>query len=224
MTAADYDFSLTRNEIIQSAFRKIGILGVAETLSAELQDMGLKALGLIIKDWQTEGHAFLWSELWLSQQFTATIVSYALPTATPLIWIEKAFIRDTAGDDIPLELITWAKYCEIQDKDQAGDPLCMAVNWQDSKMYFWPVPDDTQYCYYLATQRLKDWDTAAGTGDLPIRFQRALIYQLAADLGDDFGVETDKLEAKAYTLLSRAKRSDKETTTNDFLTGAFSVK
>jgi hypothetical protein len=50
------------------------------------------------------------------------------------------------------------------------------------------------------------------------------VYQLAADLGDDFGVDTDKFESKAYTLLGRAKKSDKELVSSEFVCGAFDVR
>lgn len=217
----DYDFGLTRNSIIRKAYKKIGAIGDGDIPDEDQLRDAVEALNLIVTDLQNDSHIYLWTEKILSVPITSASESYDLDST--IIFIEKALIRDSLGEDTKIALKPWSVYQEIPDKSDTGEPLLASVSWEDSKIYLYPKPDDSYTLLCLGVQRLKDWDTAAGAGDLPPRFQRALMYLLAADLGEDYGVDTDKYEAKGYTLLGRAKRSDKHVHTNRSVKGAFRV-
>jgi hypothetical protein len=202
---------------------KVGAIGDGDPPTDEMMENAVEALNLIVKDLQNDEHIYLWTRIVCSQALTISQPSYSLPTATPLFYVEKALLRDSQNDDSEVELIPWERYQDFADKDSTGTPIYMAINWPESKFYLYPEPDAADTLYYLGTQRLKDWDTAAGSGDLPSHFQRALMYLLAADLGEDYGQNTDKYEAKGFTLLGRAKRRNAEAYTRRTVRGAFRV-
>ncbi len=55
------DFELTRNEIIQTAYEDLGILGEGQTLSSDRMAFGVKKLNALIKTYQEHG-LHLWAE------------------------------------------------------------------------------------------------------------------------------------------------------------------
>jgi len=224
MASTDYDFKNTRNEMIEAAFRKVGALAPGEALPSDMLQDGVDALNQVVKHWQTK-HVFLWQEIWIEQTLSDGVASYDFPSATPILALERVYYRTSAtGDDEPLALISYRSYCDIEDKDEEGEPEQVAVSWSESKYYLHPVPDTTYYFKALAIQKLKDFDTAAGYGDLAERFQKALIYQTAADLADEYNPKRQAaLEAKARELWYEAKASDRERTTITTAVGAFKI-
>ena len=55
MASTDYDFILTRDELIDESYRKIGVLADGENISSEQLDTANKKLNLIIKAWEGNG-------------------------------------------------------------------------------------------------------------------------------------------------------------------------
>jgi hypothetical protein len=76
-TSNSYDFTVTRDDIIKSALRTLGALGVGETPNAEDYANGSEALNIMIKSWVTKGFP-LWcyQEIVIPQQ--PNIVRYPL--------------------------------------------------------------------------------------------------------------------------------------------------
>jgi hypothetical protein len=224
MAATDYDFKLNRNQLIASAFRKVGVLPPGDELPAELLAVGVETLNLIVKEWQAK-RVFLWSEIWLADTLSDGVASYAFPTATPILGLSAAYYRTTAtGEDEPLQLISWQDYCDIAEKAEEGEPTKVALCWAEEKFYFYPVPDKTYYFKALAIQKLKDFDTASGTGDVADRFQRALIFATAADLAFEFNPSREAaLRREANTAWMEVKGSDRERVTSERVKGAHSI-
>ena len=79
MAVADYDFALTRNEIIEMAHRKVGALSLGQGLSAEQIDSGVKQLDGMVKSWQNE-HVFLWTQRIETVDLVGSDPDYALST------------------------------------------------------------------------------------------------------------------------------------------------
>jgi hypothetical protein len=101
----------------------------------------------------------------------------------------------------------------IKDKEtNPGRTLAIAFKPTPSpSFYVWPSPDAAYTLKVLCIFPLQDFDSAAGTGDVPARFQRALKYGLAEDLFDEYPGpmnERQYVQAKAYDLFREAKNSD----------------
>lgn len=51
-TSGSVDFTVNRNEIIESALQAIGVIAVGQTMSASHVSTGARWLNLIVKQWQ----------------------------------------------------------------------------------------------------------------------------------------------------------------------------
>lgn len=224
MTATDFDYLATRNEIIEGAFRIVGALDIDQPLSAGMLDQGVKVLQLLIKDWANE-HLFLWA---FDQGSFATVASQEAYDSTldqAIIGLDKAWVVDS-NNDLPIEVISYSEYLDIFDKEiNTGRPKAIAYKPTPSpSFYVWPSPDAIYTIKTLCVFPLEDFDTAGGSGDLPVRFQRALKYGLAEDLFDEYPGpmnERQYIQGKASLLFSKAKRSDMSVETTNEVEGLY---
>lgn len=228
MAITDFDYIATRNAIIASAFRIVGAVEAGEQPTAEQLAQGVEALQLLIKSWSNK-HLFLWS---FKQTSFATVADQELYTITDLtgdddaiIGLDKAWVVDS-DDDIPLEVVSYSRYLDIVDKDtNDGRPHVVAFRpTPDPSFYLWPTPDKAYTLKVLCTFPLQDFDTADGTGDIPVEFQRALKYGLAEDLLDEYPGpmnERQYIQSKAFELFREAKRADVPVETTDEVEGLF---
>lgn len=223
MATTDWDFKLTRNEIIQRALRLVGALSTGEVVSAEQYQQGYDALNSIIKGWQAR-HVFLWAMKTGTVSILTSTKSYTLTEDPPIIYIERAWIRKT-NDDNPMELISWSQYQDIPDKDSTGEPYQYTIDNKSAQtLWVWPKPDANYTMAYLAYTKLSDWDSSSGTGDLPAKWQQALTWTLAHELGFEYGLklgEIQLLEKQAEKFFREAQGSDIDRTDTPFLKSAF---
>lgn len=222
MPTTDYDFNLTRNEIIESAFQVVGALALGETLSANQLNQGNKQLNSLIKRWQNR-HVFLHTLQLQTQALTTGTASYVLGNEVESI--VQAYYTDN-GYDQPVEIVSYRKYLEIPDKDVPGDPVLCAINYNPTTptLFVYPVPTGSLTLSYLAEMRLKDMDTASSNADLPQEYLDALIYGLAAKLCDRYGTpiaERQMIKREAEALFQELKTADHDYEDNTFVTSAF---
>lgn len=80
--SSSYDFALSRDGIVNAAFRLLGVLGEAQTASTERLSQGGQALNMMVKLWQAEGIA-LWKNTELVLIPQADTILYPIgPTGT----------------------------------------------------------------------------------------------------------------------------------------------
>lgn len=228
MAITDFDYLATRNEIIEGAMRIVGALDKSQGLTAELLDQGVKALQLLVKSWSNK-HLFLWS---FNQTSFVTVAAQEAYTTTELtgnddaiIGLDKAWVVQS-NEDVQLEVISWSRYQDIRDKTtNAGRPLAIAFKPEPNpSFYLWPSPDIVYTIKVLCLFPLRDFDSAAGSGDVPARFQRALKYGLAEDLFDEYPGPINErvfVQAKAAELFREAKNSDVPVETTNEVEGLY---
>ena len=224
MALTDYDFTRTRNQIIERAFRIIGALHPGDPMSAEMLSQAVEAMNTMVQSWQSR-HVFLWKLREYTQTLTAGQASYSLALQDPPIYaVDSAWFRNN-GDDDRIAVGSWRQYTNIIDKDETGDPELVAITPTDPKtLYVWPVPTKTETLYYLGIVKLQDFDTASGTPEFPVRYLKALTYGLAAELAPEYGIpgaEQDRLERKAAREFMEAKGGERERADFEFIGGAF---
>lgn len=120
-----FDSNLTRNGLIESAYRTIGVLSPGVTLSGELLNEGIESLNLIVRELDGTGK-WLWgigstptSITLVANTFVYTS-SNGLPTN--ITELASAVYRDSAGQDYPLTILTAEGYDAVQNKTQTGEP------------------------------------------------------------------------------------------------------
>lgn len=196
MAVADYDFVLTRTQIIERALSILGALTEGDVLSAYQAQQGVIALNEIVKRWQTK-HTFLWTERIYS---TSTVVGdddYALPTDPPFLAVDKAYIVDDDRDHV-LEQKSYRDFQDIYDKTEGGFPSIWCIDYTtlaSPELRLWPVPNEIWTLKMFGVVRLKDFDTSSGTPDFPSRWQAALTYALAYDLSFQYPVPINEKQA-----------------------------
>lgn len=227
MAIGDYNFAVTHVQIITAALRKIGAMSPGQPLDGDEYRMAQQALNLIAKDWQND-NVFLWTEIEVSIPLVAGTDHYSTGDDPPLINLFQARLRDTAGTDYPLKVIRWDEYQEILTKADTGQTTHIAFNPMDGGVvYLYPVPDATTAAWdfhLIGIRAMKDLQSASDAGDFPVRWHRALIYALAADLAPEYGIsgkDLESLENKAAFLFLKAKQADKDNDDDSFVEGAY---
>lgn len=211
MATTDYDFNLTRSEIIEQAYIKIGKITPGQTLSGPDYQQGVVQLNTLVKSWATKD-IFLWQVVQENKSVTAGNASVALDNA--ILGIEKCWYKDTNNYDVEIAVKSYRDYIDIVDKDyESSFPVLAAIGFETSvpTLYVYPSVTATTTFYYLAVKRLQDLDTASGTPNIPQRFVLALIYGLATLLADDYSLpvrEREYLENKYQGLFLEAQKSD----------------
>ena len=223
MASTDYDFNLTRNQIIEAAYRKTGVLDSGEPLSGTEISEGNLALNIIIKDWRNKG-IFLWEHSKKTQSLSASTSSYTL--GNDVIHLEKAYYTSD-NTDTPVEVISYSHYLDIRNKSsESSNPTHVALDYATSTRTLWvyPTPNASLTLTYLAVLRGKDLETANGNPQVPQELLRTLIYDLANDLADDVRLDLKErgyLAGKSEGLMMQAKRRDVEHETSPRVLSAF---
>ena len=165
-TSGTTTFSLTRDDIINYALRKIGRLDLGSTPDSTMVANTATALDMMIKSWITRG-----IKLWTINEIVLTLVSsqtkYVVgPTGTDLVTdkpmkLKQAWLRDisvTPQTDIPLNLISQYDYNLLGSKFSTGtaNSIYMEVGRDNSNIYLYLTPDTysgTNYQLHFVTQR-----------------------------------------------------------------------
>ena len=230
MATTDYDFNLTRTQIIDRAFRIIGVLDPdnSEVLTGAQYDQGQIALNSLVKSWQTRS-IFLWTLVKQTQALTASTASYTL--GNDVMGIDAAYYTQ-GTQDIPVEVISYREYESLRQKQSTGNPTTVALGPEITTptMYIWPILPAGHAgltLTYISVIRLQDMDTASGNADIPQRFINALVYGLADDLADEYGVplgERQRISSKYEAYFAFAKQSDQEWQEYEFVHSAFMAR
>ena len=224
MTLSDYNFNVTRTELIERAYRIIGKLSMGENLSGEMHTQAVLALNSMVKSWQSR-HVFLWTIKEFTQSLTANVSSYSLASQDPPIYaIDRAYLRIN-NFDTPVSVASWRQYEDIPDKSINADPSVIALDGQITPtLYVWPVPSQSRTLFYTGIVKLKDFDTSNGNPDFPVRYVEALTFGLAHKLACEYGLplaERRELERQFQAEFAEAKTGERERADYEFIEGAF---
>ena len=212
-TSGTTSFTLTAQEVIVFALRKINILsGNSAHIPAEDAERARVELNLMMKGMQR--FPSLWRLTRGSQSLTAATASYTLSTTVPYR-IAGCRYRNAAGTDIPMINLTGQEYDDLPLKTSAGIPTQFYFDAQRDAgvLYVWPVlaTVTTETIQYTYQRRFQDVTDLAETLDCPPEALEVLGYNLAARLADDYGQKgpnIDRIIARAEQL--RAELGDSE--------------
>jgi hypothetical protein len=95
--SSSYDFALSRDGIVNAAFRLLGVLGENQTASAERLSQGGQALNMMVKLWQAEGIA-LWKNTEVILIPQADTIAYPIgPTGSQYCCLSDDYVQTTVG-------------------------------------------------------------------------------------------------------------------------------
>lgn len=205
-------FTLSRTGIIRSAFQKLGVVPAGQDPDTAKLAMGSDALNVIIKAWESKG-IYLAKLERTTTTLTSGTAEYTCSSDT--LDIEQHTIYVTVSNvDIPLRLITRGEYMSYAQKDIEGVPTSIYVEKTASvKFFLYPVPDATVTSItYPRVLLLNDMNTGASTSDLPSKYLRPLILDLAVELAPHFGMleKMRALKAEFNEAMNDARQDDTE--------------
>lgn len=202
-TSASTNFSVSRDDLIKGALRKIGVVPQGESPTVDQITEGAFALNLLVKAWQADGMP-LWAIRTTAIPLTLNINTYEIGTGLTVntdkpLKVIRAWNRDsTSNVDIPVRIITHQEYDILGNKTSSGNPIQIYYEPQrDSGMlYMFPTPDATSVAnnqIYITYQRpFEDFDASTDTPDFPQEWYDAVLYGLAVRLAPDYGVPIDQ--------------------------------
>lgn len=205
-TSGVTSFELNRNELIEAAYRKLGIPGEGNTLSSEQYIDGAEALNSAITLAQTDGMP-LWKRTTSSQTPSATSQVYTLANA---VKIAAVYLRDTSGTQYELEEKSLYDFMRLP-RGSVGVP----VNWtwqpsiEGGTVSIWPLTSDSSTVSTKTIQIVyqKEFDgfntTTTHTPDFPAFWTLGLVYKTAVLLAPEVGLSLEDrrslgMEAQMY--------------------------
>lgn len=193
-----YTFTRTLPEMEALVLRKLGSLGVGETVSADDAAVVSEAIDLRLKELHALG------VLWFNVSGATTNLVMVAGTATVSLSAVTDFLFPVSlklrigTDDQDIEIVSHRQYQDLPNKADQGEPEKAFVS--GGNVYFWPTPDDA-YTAKLTYQSIAADNSGTTTPDIPVAMMRALVDVVAGDLIDDFMIE----ETRAARLVMRQR-------------------
>lgn len=185
MAATDYDFLLTKVELLEEAYRKVGSLADGESLSAAQEDTGTKKLNLILKALGEDG-VQLFTYVTESVSLVAGTSEYTIPMTNGLSIVDRCHLVDNAND-FRLDRMDFFEYEDLLDKEASGRPVCFSQSSDGLSIRLYPVPEKVYTLKVHGIRKLKDWTDSNETGEFPAKWLNVLKYGLAVELAEDDG-------------------------------------
>ena len=186
--------------ICERALRKIGAFSVNDT-AADPEELSeaLYWLDLAVAELAGTEQCQWLIPTTLSIALTANTPSYDLSTALGqanptdgVLFPIEAWLRNSNGEDEPLEIIRRKEYEDIADKDAVGAPTRIYIDrlGADQNLFVHPVPDATGYtirlvCQTYAPNLVGATPNAGGNvgHGFSAEWQKWMVNQNAADIG-----------------------------------------
>jgi hypothetical protein len=217
-------FTITRDQVIQSALRKLGVLELGDTPDAATVANASLALNLFIKQMSTKG-----IKLWKINELVLPLVAgqsmYVIgPSSTGTVDLNtdkplkviQAWLRDTSTnpstDDVQIQLLSKQEYNMLGSKFSTGTPnsIFMDIRNNTSNLYVYVTPDSytqaNKQLHFVVQQPLQDIMSAQSTPDFPNEWMNVLVWNLA----DQLAIEYSPPVNKRMEIAARAKQYKEE--------------
>lgn len=223
---------MTVAELIRGALRTLGVLASGETPAAAEQADALVSLNDMLDSWAGE-RLVLYATLRSTHTLTPslnphTIGSGGTFSTTRPVRIDRASIirAAAAGTETPLALLSDAEWQTTPNKTDTGTPAALWVETAHplAKLWLHPIPSAADTLVLYTWQQLGRFASASETVDLPPGYQRALRFNLAAELAGEYGValsaENASIAAESKATLKRMNAKPSYLRCDDAVLGA----
>lgn len=214
----------TGRTIIESALRKISVLGSGQSLPAEEAADALVQLNAMIDSWNVEG----WNGYTQVREvfsLTAGVTSYTIGSGgdfdtTRPVRIIAAFLRQTGSNiDYSIELIDAAAYANA-DKEQNGGLPCALYydgNFPLGNILLVGAPVAGYSLYIYSYKENTQFTTINTDIDLPPGMEQALVYNLAVYMAPEY--EKEASDTVKYEAVRSKKVFKVANSRNEYNTG-----
>lgn len=219
-------YSLTRDQIIRSAFEVVCEASANEPIEAEDLAVAGVILNALSLSWKAHGLQ-LWKRSSASLTLVAATSSYSLTptlgstTEKPMRVLFVNRKETSSGIETPINKLSREEYEALPNKTETGTPVSYYFSPErtTSTMYLWLTPGTTEASdftiEYVYTAPIQDMDVGTEEVDYPNEWYRALILNLAYDMSGRYGMDTAErrlLREDAEAALELAKDYDVEDT------------
>jgi hypothetical protein len=176
---------MTVQELIDSAFRKIGVISSGQSASTEENTDALRTLNQLVDSWSAQGVPIF--EITRTTVTMTGAAAYALPARPTKI--RAASVITAAGLQMPARVILAEEWASIPDKTRTGlfaEVLFFDAGFPTSNVYLTPKPGAGSLelqSYFPIDQ----FATAGETVAFPPGYERSLVAALAVDLAPEYG-------------------------------------
>lgn len=194
---------VTRDDIILSSLRTLGILGLTQQPVGSLMTNASLALNMMIKQWMAKG-VTLWKIGEVVVTMAASTRSYLLgpttETTRPLRVLDQGnFIRNISAQfDVPITLLGRDDYMIYGNKFTPGIPNSIWYDPQlgDGVLYVYPCPvDNSREVHLMCQLPYDDIAQAADSPNFPEEWFSPLKWGLAREYLTEAGVD-ERTEAR----------------------------
>jgi hypothetical protein len=205
-------YSVTRDQIITQALRKLGVLELGVAPDTDTVTNASTSLNLLIKQMSTEGLK-LWKNSELIIPVTASTTTYILGGASSVTMYDslaptvaitdrplkaiQAFYRNVSVSpniDVPLQLLSKQEYLMLGSKGSTGvtNSIFYDVKALQGILYVYLTPDTytatNLQVHMVAQMPLNDVSAATDVPDFPNEWMNTLVWNLADQLAIEYGV------------------------------------
>ena len=228
------NYSVTRDDIILSAFRKLGLAEPQDTLATLDSSFTTNAaiqFNLMIKQWATEG-----LKIWTVETDTIPLLTFGgfrviqigyggadFPLKDKPMRIIQAWRNQNTSPVLstPLAIISRQEMNLMAVQQQPGTPNSIYLEPKQtySNMYLWPIPDPTDAnvlamsISYVYQREISDLSLSTSVPEFPNEWMNVLVWGLADELSVEFGVpeaRRKEITARAMAYLEKLKDWDIE--------------
>ena len=223
MASGTYTFGMTANDLVQAALRQTGRFASYDTIpTADITNV-LQALNIIVKA-MVKNQKPLWCVQRVPVPLTIGTASYNLSLITgqtrPLR-ITYAFIRDAAGNDTEMTVVSRNDYAQLGQKSSSGIPNQLYYDPQlgAGSVTVYNVPSDGTHTLYIDIQRqIQDFNLLTDNPDFPQEAFHMLKWCLADEIALEYLTPSDmrtnitQKASVAYSAFFEDEREDVSTT------------
>lgn len=214
-TSGTITFNLTAQQLIDTALKKITVLGEGETSSGDQYTDAQVILNLMLHSWSMGG-----PNLWTMTEATAIMLvsgtqEYTL-SPRPRSVMNMRFAIDGV-EQYPLSEWDRQDWDRFPMKTQTGNPLKFVLDRQRTAttVKFWPVPSFGSGTYTVPYSFERVWSDVSAPAqdvDVPQEWLETVVMNLAARLADDYrlsGPIIDRVRERAGNLYELAMNADR---------------
>ena len=221
-TSGTYNFGMSAQDIVQAALRQTGRFGSTDTIGSSDMTNCLQALNIIVKAMVKNQ-----KPLWCVQRVTVPLLTGSNPynlsvlsgTTRPLR-ATLAFIRDAAGNDTDVALVSRSDYASLGQKAAIGVPNQAYYDPQlgAGMLYVYNVPATSTYTLFVDIQRqVQDFNLFTDNPDFPQEAFHMLKWALADEIKLEYVTPADMrqeimlMAAKSYESFFAEEREETST-------------